>query len=118
MHTKNNIAVARAFTSGNCAPAEQFLHKAISWKIFREAEHIQGKNQVMAYCSDTSGYFQSMNSHFTEDGMVQDGDSITIYGQARYIRNAETIVSLNSCEIYQFDKQGFLTHIRSYCHPY
>lgn len=109
-----NLEVAEAFSSGKFEQTYDRLADNIEWTVFGE-KVLQGKDQVLAECQEVKEYFNSITTDFTNYNSIGNGNRIAINGHALFIREGKTVAEVNACDVYEFDEEGLITAIKSYC---
>jgi hypothetical protein len=111
----NNTEIATLFSGGRFDEAAGHIAETIEWHIYEEKMHIVGKKDVLKFCESVSKYFRSLTTKFETYGMVSDSAKVAIYGAAEFIRDGQTINTVHSCDIYEFNGEGKIIRIYSYC---
>lgn len=112
--TMSNLEIAEAFSSGKFEQTYNRLAENIEWTVFGE-KVMQGKDQVIAECDEVKEYFNSITTDFTNYNSIGNGNRIAINGHALFIRDGKTVAEVNACDVYEFDENGLITSIKSYC---
>lgn len=109
-----NLEIAEAFSSGNFEQTYNRLANNIEWTVFGE-KVLQGKEQVISECDEVREYFNSITTDFTNYNSIGNGNRIAINGHALFIREGKKVAEVNACDVYEFDEEGLITSIKSYC---
>ena len=108
--------IAKSFSEGKFKPNYQFLSDKLIWEIIGEGENIfSGKGDIIDYCTQIGKYFESVKTDFKTLNVIEGKSKIAVNGTAKFIRENETINFTQSCDIYEFDKDGNVEKITSYC---
>jgi hypothetical protein len=110
-----NTAVAQLFSGGRFDEAKDRVAEQVEWQIYEEKMQLRGKAEVMDFCRSVAEYFKSITTNFEAYGLVADDTKVAIYGKAEFIRGGQTINTVHSCDIYEFDVDGNISRIYSYC---
>lgn len=109
-------AIAQAFSLGKFEKNFPHLAPNVEWIIFGEgANNIQGKEAVMSYCKQIAQYFDSLETVFEIENIVNQNNKIAINGTAELKREGKTFNFTRSCDFYEFDDHQNLKKITSYC---
>jgi hypothetical protein len=111
----NTREIARLFSEGQFDKTTRFLAETVTWHIYEEKQVLTGKKAVLEFAGQIAEYFQSVTTAFETSGCIAEGNTVAIYGKARFLRNKKLINSVNSCDIYEFDSAGNIMNIHSYC---
>ena len=109
------METARLFSGGQFEQVAGQLADNMEWSIFEDSRHLQGKEQVLSFCRQVAAYFESVTTNFTEYGSLSDGNKVAIYGHAEFIRDGKTVNEINSADFYEFNTEGKIQKIYSYC---
>ncbi|WP_256007464.1 nuclear transport factor 2 family protein [Pedobacter deserti] len=116
--TKNpstNLEVARLFSSGAFDQVAGRLAENVEFHIYEDDKHLLGKDDVMEFCHQIAAYFSSVDTDFREHGFLEAGNKVVVYGYATFKRDGRLVNSVNSCDVYEFNSDGFAEKIHSYC---
>lgn len=102
---KKDIAIA--FSNGKFEENYKYLADDIEWNIFGE-NLLHGKESVIKHCEQVAQYFQSVNTDFETYHVIEDLTVIAINGKAEFRREKKKIAVVNSCDIYEFNDNGFI----------
>lgn len=107
--------IARLFSEGHFDQVSQFLADTVTWHIYEEKQVLTGKKAVLEFARQIAQYFKSVTTDFETCGCIAEGNTVAVYGKARFSRNEKIINSVNSCDIYEFAPAGSILNIHSYC---
>jgi hypothetical protein len=108
--------IAEAFSIGNFELTFAYLSNNIVWDVVGE-NLFKGKSAVINNCKQTSEYFKSAETNFkTEDSIAAD-NKVIIRGTGEFKRDGKRINFITACDVYEFNKEGELEKIFSYCIP-
>jgi hypothetical protein len=112
---ENLIDVAKLFSGGMFDQVANQLSENVEFHIYEENMRLIGKAQVQKFCKGISKYFQTVETDFRETGSLATSDRVVIYGYAEFRKEGILLSSVNSCDVYEFDSEGNIAKIRSYC---
>ncbi len=107
--------VATLFSGGKFEEAADDIAENIEWHIYEEKMQLNGKQEVLNFCKEVTKYFKSMTTNFENFGVVEGDAKVAIYGRAEFIRESERASVVYSCDIYEFNAEGKIAKIYSYC---
>lgn len=107
--------IAELLSRAEVAKVADKLAEDIEWNMFEESMSVKGKNEVIEFAEKTFAYFQTVETKFETTGVIGGDDKIAIYGTAEFIRDDKTVNRVNSCDVYEFDGNGYVSKINSYC---
>ena len=70
---------------------------------------------MLSFCRQVAAYFASVTTDFKEYGSLVDGNKVAVYGHAEFRRDGEIINEVNSSDFYEFNDDGKIQKIYSYC---
>ncbi|PST83165.1 hypothetical protein C7T94_11230 [Pedobacter yulinensis] len=111
----DKLNTARLFSSGHFADVADRLADDVEFHIFEDGKHFVGKPEVQEFCSGIEAYFASVETNFREHGHLMSENRVAIYGYATFSRDGKLLNAVNSCDVYEFDDQGLIKTIYSYC---
>lgn len=112
---ENILAIARLFSGGKFEEVADRLSEDVEFHIYEDHRHLIGKTDVLEFCKGIAAYFASIETDFRESGsLVAEGKAV-IYGYAEFKRDGELLNAVNSCDVYEFDADGKISRIHSYC---
>lgn len=106
--------IAEAFSHGEFEHTFRWLAEDVQWTVVGES-FPDGKLAVIDQCRQVAGYFKSVVTNFKTDIAIADGNYVVINGTAEFIREGERVNFVSACDIYEFNNQGELQKITSYC---
>mgnify|MGYP000928131597 CR=1 FL=1 len=112
--TMNIKEIAVAFSNGKFESVYPDLSENIIWNIAGE-RILSGKAEVIEYCNGVAEYFKSVTTNFTTYNVIVSEDRVSINGGAEFIREGKIISAVESCDVYEFDNNGKLLKVTSYC---
>lgn len=112
---KTQKEVVELFSGGKFDEVVDYIAETVEWTIYEEKMVINGKDNVLKFCSSVAEYFKSLTTKFEMFGIIADGDKVAIYGRAEFIRDSKTVNIVHSCDVYEFDGDGKILKIYSYC---
>lgn len=107
--------IALLFSEGQFDKTAEFLTETVTWYIYEEKQALTGKKAVLDFAAQIAEYFRSVTTAFETSGCIAEGNTVAVYGKARFLRNKKLINSVNSCDVYEFDAAGNIVNIHSYC---
>lgn len=113
-HKKKEIAAA--FSTGKFEMIYGYMADDITWVVVGESE-FSGKVAVIENCKKTAAYFSSVTTVFNTAHIIAENNKVAISGTAEFIRNNKRVAFIRACDVYEFNKAGFLQTITSYCIP-
>lgn len=108
--------IAELFSHGRFEVVFPYLSDSIVWKIVGE-NVLNGKPDVVSYCKKTSEYFGSIDTIFVTDDITITENKVIIRGSGEFIRDGKRINLIAACDFYEFNRNGELEKISSYCIP-
>ncbi|MBK8982025.1 MAG: nuclear transport factor 2 family protein [Ignavibacteria bacterium] len=112
--TENIKEIALAFSNGKFESVYSGLSEDIIWNIAGERT-LSGKDEVTEYCNSVAEYFKSVTTDFKTYNVIVSDDKVAVNGKAEFIRDGKKISVVESCDVYEFDKEGMLHSVTSYC---
>jgi hypothetical protein len=112
---ENRLAVARLFSGGKFEQVADRLSDDVEFHIYEDQKHLMGKSEVLAFCRGIAAYFASVETEFKESGSVACEGKVVIYGYGEFKRDGVLVNAVHSCDIYEFDADGMIIKIHSYC---
>lgn len=79
--------------------------------------YLKGQVEIETFCLETAAYFKSVTTNFCQEKILEDThcDCIAITGTAEFIRDGKRVSFVSSCDVYEFDADGKISLITSYC---
>lgn len=113
MTTEN---IAQAFSLGRFTSTYNYLAEDIQWEVVGE-RFVAGKKEVMENCEKTTQYFNSVDTDFKTLNCIEDNEqrTVVIIGTAEFSKNGQHLSFISACDVYQFNEDGLLHRITSYC---
>lgn len=112
---KNNKETAKQFSAGNFATVTDKLSEDVEWNMYEDGLRVKTRKEVSLFCKQVSDYFKTVTTKFETYGILEEGNRVSIYGRAEFIRDSVTVNVVQSCDVYEFDKDGMILVIHSYC---
>lgn len=109
-----NRELAIDFSNGCFSNIFDRLAEGIVWNIYGEKK-IEGRAAVIKHCNEVAGYFASVQTDFKTYRVIENAGAISINGRAVFTKEGETVAVVNACDVYEFDEDGCVYHIMSYC---
>ena len=109
------LDIAKALAGGEHGKVADNLAENIEWNIYEEAYFFKGKQAVLEFAEKVGEYFRSITTKFELSGIIEDEHKIAIYGTAEFIRDGKTVNIIKSCDVYEFDADGKVSRVNSYC---
>ncbi|WP_126974292.1 nuclear transport factor 2 family protein [Gynurincola endophyticus] len=118
MEDQTNITVrktvAKNISLGNFKAAYDYLTENVVWNIVGE-KLLAGIDHVKEYCETTAAYFESVETDFIIEKIIEDEHHVVVTGNARFVRDGNTIAIISSCDVYEFNAMDKVIEIMSYC---
>jgi SnoaL-like domain len=109
-----NKQVAEAFSTGKFEMTYRHLSDNIIWEVVGES-YFEGKAKVVENCQAVDSYFKSVTTKFEVKKVIEQQNSVAIEGTAAFIRNGNLISFVQACDVYEFNEEGIIEKITSYC---
>ncbi|MBK9333035.1 MAG: nuclear transport factor 2 family protein [Ignavibacteria bacterium] len=106
--------IALAFSNGKFEYVFPYLSENMIWNIAGE-RILSGKDEVTEYCNGVAEYFKSVATDFKTYNVIVGEDRVSINGRAKFIREGKIISEVESCDVYEFDNEGKIQKVTSYC---
>lgn len=106
--------IAVSFSNGNFDRIYDSISEDAVWDVIEE-DTFAGKDAIMAQCQQVAGYFRSVTTDFKTLNVIADGHSVAVNGTAEFIRDGSTVSFVSACDVYEFNEQGKIQRITSYC---
>ncbi len=110
-----NREIAEFLSTGEYEKVTDKIADNIEWNMYEESDSIKGKQAFIEFAENVAAYFRSVTTKFEMDGVIEDENKIAIYGRAEFIRDGKTVNKVNSCDVYEFDADGRVSKVHSYC---
>jgi hypothetical protein len=105
---------AIAFSNSQFGENYTYLADDIEWDIFGE-NLLHGKKSVIKHCEQVVQYFRTVETNFETYHVIENSTVIVINGKAEFRREQKKVAVVNSCDIYEFNSNGQIQNIKSYC---
>jgi hypothetical protein len=112
---ENILEVAKLFSDGKFEQVAGRLADDVEFHIYEDKKHLIGKTEVLDFCKGIADYFASVDTTFREDGHLVSADKVVIYGYGEFRRDGELVNAVHSCDVYEFNPEGMILKIHSYC---
>lgn len=106
--------IAKSFSNGEFDLTFDFIDKNAVWEVVEE-DTFAGKDAIIAQCEQVAGYFRSVTTDFKTLNLIADGNIVAVNGTADFTRDEQTVSFVSACDIYEFDDNGMIRRITSYC---
>lgn len=115
-HTNITVrkTVAKNISLGNFRAAYDYFTGNIVWNIIGE-KLLSGIDDVKKHCETTAAYFESVETDFVIEKIIEDEHHVVITGNARFVRDDNTVAVISSCDVYEFNAMDRVMEIMSYC---
>lgn len=110
----NRKEIAQAFSIGNFQSVFQYLSEKIIWIVVGESK-FEGIENVRAQCEKVAGYFGTVTTNFKTLHCVGEENIVIVNGTAEFLRNNKRINYVDACDVYEFDNDGKVVKVTSYC---
>lgn len=107
-------AIARAFSNGAFEKTYDFISDTAEWTVVEEAVY-QGRRAIMEQCEKVSAYFKTVDTDFNTFHVIDGGNKVVVNGTAEFLRDNKRVSFIAACDIYEFNAEGQLQYITSYC---
>ena len=108
--------IAEAFSNGDFELTFPYLSDSVIWDIIGD-KLLKGKNEVLENCTRTSEYFKSIETNFKTEDIIATDNKVVIKGMGEFFRDGKSINLISACDVYEFNRNGELEKITSYCIP-
>lgn len=106
--------IAESFSNGNFEMAFPYLSENIIWNVVG-VNLFNGKAEVVENCKQTSKYFKSIETDFKTEDVIVAEHKVIIRGTGEFIRDGKRLNLITACDVYEFNRNGELEKIYSYC---
>ncbi|HRE41299.1 MAG TPA: hypothetical protein PLG90_08180 [Ignavibacteria bacterium] len=106
--------IAELFSNGKFDEVLDNIAEKCVWEIFGE-KIISGKSEILINCKNTSEYFKSVETIFTTHNIIENSNAVSINGKAVFKKDGNITAIVNSCDVYEFNKNDEIEKIYSYC---
>jgi len=104
--------IAEAFSGHHFALAYPYLLDGIVWNNVG-GEFIEGQDAVIHTCEQSAHYLQTVTTTFKKFHIIVGDDTVVVDSLADYMDADQAIITVASCDIYQF-KNRQVSEITSY----
>lgn len=108
--------LAEFFSNGNFEQVFPYLSESIIWKVIGESL-FEGKAEVVNNCRKTSEYFKSVQTDFKTEEIIETDNRVIVRGTGEFLRDGKRVNLIAACDVYEFNINGELDRISSYCIP-
>ncbi|GAA0877064.1 hypothetical protein GCM10009119_00320 [Algoriphagus jejuensis] len=112
--SKEEIAVS--FSNGEFDKIIEHLSDEADWEIVGDIKFI-GKPAIVENCTQVSAYFRSVNTTFTTLNVIVQDNKVVVNGTGKFTRDSQVLSFVAACDLYEFDNNGKILNITSYCIP-
>ena len=106
--------IAELFSGGQFSKVYMHLSQNIVWNVVGEDSFV-GKEAVVKNCEQVASYFNTVTTKFKTENIIVEGNKVAIEGTAEFIREGKRVAYVWASDIYQFNNNGELEKITSYC---
>jgi hypothetical protein len=110
--TKQEIALA--FSNGEFEKTTEFIAENAVWEVIEENTFI-GKEAIIENCNQVAAYFKSVTTNFKTLNIIAQETKVVINGTAEFSRNGQRVSFVSACDLYEFNINGQIQRITSYC---
>jgi hypothetical protein len=111
---RTNKQNAIDFSNGEFTEVFPHLADLVVWNLFDQGK-IEGKENVIDECNRIAEYFQSVETDFRTQHIIEENNLIAINGTGFFSRNGTLLSEVNSCDMYEFEENNLIASISSYC---
>ncbi|SDS35419.1 nuclear transport factor 2 family protein [Christiangramia echinicola] len=108
--------IVELFSNGKFDKTMDYLSEQIVWNIVGE-NTFEGKKAVMENCEQTAEYFNSVQTDFKTEELIETDNKVIIIGTAEIKRDGKRLNFISACDIYEFNEKNEIEIISSYCIP-
>jgi hypothetical protein len=108
--------IAEAFSHGDFKSCYPYLSEQITWDVVGD-EFLIGKKAVMEQCEGIAEYFKTIHTRFLTDDVIVSENKVVIRGKGEFLRDGKRLNLILACDVYEFNDQGKVELISSYCIP-
>lgn len=76
---------------------------------------LEGKEQVITNCKQTTEYFNLVETNFKTDDIIVVRNKVVVRGTGEFIRDGKRVNFIKVCDVYEFNDEDKLEKISSYC---
>lgn len=118
MNTTSNFMtkkeIAHQFSHGEFNSVIGFISENAVWTVVGE-NLFDGREAIINNCDQVAAYFQSVETKFTTQHVIAEEDKVMVSGTAEFIRDRKTVSFVSACDLYEFNQEGQIEKITSYC---
>ncbi len=106
--------IALAFSNGEFEKTAEYIAENAVWKVIEENTFV-GKMAIIENCNQVSAYFKSVTTDFKTLNVIAQDNKVVINGTAEFTRNGQRVSFVSACDLYEFNENGQIQLITSYC---
>lgn len=110
--TKQEIALA--FSNGEFEKIAEFIAENAVWEVVEENTFV-GKLAILENCNQVAAYFKSVTTDFKTLNVIAQDNKVVVNGTAEFSRNGQRVSFVSACDLYEFNENGQIQRITSYC---
>lgn len=110
----SNAEIAKSFSNGDFEKTYAFISDTAVWTVVGESK-FAGRQAIIENCEKVGNYFKSVETDFNTLSVISDGNKVAIEGTAAFIRDGKRVSFISACDVYEFNKDGKISSITSYC---
>ena len=110
--TKQEIALA--FSNGEFEKTSEYIANEAVWEVVGENIFV-GKGAILENCNQVAAYFKSVTTDFKTLNVITQDNKVVINGTAEFSRNGQRVSFVSACDLYEFNENGQIQLITSYC---
>lgn len=110
--TKQDIALA--FSNGEFEKTAKYIADEAVWEVVEENTFV-GKEAIVENCNQVLAYFKSVITDFKTLNVIAQDNKVVINGTAEFSRNGQRVSFVSACDLYEFNENGQIQQITSYC---
>jgi ketosteroid isomerase-like protein len=106
--------ISENFSTGKFESVFGHIAENAVWTVVGENK-FEGKKAIEANCRQVAAYFQSVETKFTTQHVIAEEGKVMVSGTAEFIRDGKTVSFISACDLYEFNPEGQIEKITSYC---
>lgn len=110
--TKQEIALA--FSIGEFEKTIELISENAVWEVVEENTFV-GKDAIIENCNQVAAYFKTVTTDFKTFNVIAQDNKVVINGSAEFSRNGHRLSFISACDLYEFNENGQIQRINSYC---
>ncbi len=110
----NTKEKAIAFSLGEFDKVIESFADGIVWEVVGESL-FRGREEVMNNCNIVKSYFESVETSFSVENVLKEGNMVVVIGRGEFFRENTLLSSVEASDYYEFDEEGRLLKVKSYC---